>query len=195
MTRRERGDSGFTLVELLVAAGVFAVAAAIAVPQLASALENYRLGMAVRDVERELQSARTSAVTTNRPIRVRFNCPSPGEFRRVEMLGNPGAPDPRDDTTTRCSATAFPFPASDLDPLTRPNHDGPIRRLTDGTTLTGAAGLEFLPDGTVRNDAEGGTIDWQTIPVAGVTLTISRNTSTSRTVVINGMGRVHIVRQ
>ena len=35
------------------------------------------LGEAARQVERELQSARITAVSANQPMRVMFNCPGP----------------------------------------------------------------------------------------------------------------------
>ena len=58
-------------------------------------------------MERELQVARVKAVTANRPVRVLFNCPAAGQFRRVEMLGEPGLPDSRDDQVTRCDRWCF----------------------------------------------------------------------------------------
>jgi len=188
-----RLQAGFTLVELLVVVGVFVIMSAVAMPQLAGALENFRLGMSIRDVERELQAARVSAVTANRTVRVLFNCPVAGQFRRVEVLGEPGLPDVRDDLTSRCNPTTFPYPAQDDDPLTRPNMDGPLRYLAQGITFGGSSGFEFRPDGTTRNDAFGGSITWADIPVGGVTATLTKNAKT-RSITINGMGRVFIVR-
>jgi prepilin-type N-terminal cleavage/methylation domain-containing protein len=186
---RRRSAAGFTLVELLVVASVFVLMSAVAMPQLAGALERYRLGMAIREVERELQAARVNAVTANRIVRVLFNCPVAGQFRRVEVLGEPGLPDARDDLASRCSTGVFPYPAADRDPLTRPNLDGPLHYLSEGITFGGSSGIEFRPDGTARSDPFGGAIAWQDIPVAGVTTTLTKNTKT-RTIAVNGMGRV-----
>jgi len=188
-----RSHAGFTLVELLVVTAVFVIMSAVAMPQLAGALENYRLGMAVREVERELQSARVSAVTANRTVRVLFNCPGAGQFRRVEVLGEPGRPDARDDLASRCGTTSFPYPAQDDDPLTRPNLDGPLHDMSQGVTFGGTSGIEFRSDGTTRSDAFGGTITWADIPVGGVTATLTKNSRT-RSIAINGMGRVFIIR-
>ena len=87
-----------------------------------------------------------------------FNCPVAGQFRRVEVLGEPGLPDPRDDSLARCNDSTFPYPAPDPDPLTRPNLDGPLHWLPVGVTMGGVSGIEFLPNGTARSDAVGGTI-------------------------------------
>jgi prepilin-type N-terminal cleavage/methylation domain-containing protein len=185
--------AGFTLVELLVVMSVLVIMAGVAMPQLGRALDLYRLGIAVREVERELQTARVNAVTANRRVRVLFNCPVTGQFRRVEVLGEPGLDDARDSSLTRCNEATFPFPPPDTDPLTRPNLDGPLHRLPIGVTMEGISGVEFLPNGTARSDAFGGSIDFADIPVSGVSATVTKDAH-SRTITVNGMGRVFIIR-
>ncbi len=92
--------------------------------QMSGAIE---LGEAARQLERELQSARMTAVVANQPVRVMFNCPSAGEYRVVELIGTPAVPAAGDGVVGRCSATSYPFPAPDNNPITRPNNDGPLR--------------------------------------------------------------------
>jgi hypothetical protein len=147
--------------------------------------------MAVREVERELQAARVSAVTANRTVRVRFDCPVAGQFRRVEVLAEPGVPDARDNLLSRCNPAAFPYPAADLDPLTRPNLDGPLHYLPAGVTVGGVAGFEFHPDGTAWSNAAGGLGTWEAIAPAGTAVTVAKAGRT-RSVLVNGMGRVFV---
>jgi prepilin-type N-terminal cleavage/methylation domain-containing protein len=191
--RRARGRAGFTLIELLVAAGVFVVAAGVAIPMLSRALEQYRLGMAARDIERELQTARANAVTTNRPIRVRFNCPAVGQYRRVEVIGDPWQADPADIPSTRCSTTSYPYPVADQDPTTRPNHDGPLRRLPTGVAMGATWSMEFWPDGTARTASGDGTGTWAVIPAGGAAVSVTNGTL-SRAIAVNSMGRVQLLR-
>src|SRR6266850_553292 len=121
--------AGFTLIDTLVTVAVLAVIMAAAVPTVMNVTESMKLGQAQRDVEVELNSARLTAVSSNRPMRVRFNCPAAGQYRMVELIGSPSKPDANDSASDRCSATKYKLPANDRSPITRPNHDGPVRYL------------------------------------------------------------------
>lgn len=187
-----RREAGFTLIELLVVAGVFVIAAGVAIPVLSRALEQYRLGMALREVERELQTARANAVTTNRPIRVRLNCPVVGQYRRVELLGDSWQPTSEDAAAARCNETVYPYPAPDRDPGTRPNHDGPLKRLPRGLTFSVVRSIEFRPDGTARVDGGTASGEWATIPAGGLPISLTNGIST-RSITINGLGRVQLL--
>ena len=118
-------EHGVSLIDMMVAVAVMAVIMAGAVPQLRDVAGSMKLGSSLRDVERELQTARLKAVTSNRPIRVRFNCPATGQFRMVELIGSPSAPAAQDSALpgVRCSETNYPSPPADTNPLTRPNHE------------------------------------------------------------------------
>jgi prepilin-type N-terminal cleavage/methylation domain-containing protein len=184
---------GFTLVELLVAMAVIVVLTGIGAPVLARAIENYRVGMAIRDVERDLQTARLKAVSSNHPIRVRFNCPSAGFYRVVELIGEAGAPLAEDDLAKRCEQNLYPYPAADLDPLTRPNHDGPLRQLPPNVSFRSSRTLEFWPDGSVHSGTPADPPPWPVVAPTGVQIAIQQGIKTGA-VVVNGIGRVSIVR-
>jgi type II secretory pathway pseudopilin PulG len=184
---------GFTLVELLVAMAVMIILTGIGAPVLARAIDKYRVGMAIRDVERDLQTARLKAVSSNHPIRVRFNCPSTGYYRMVELIGDAGAPLPEDDRLERCGDSLYPYPAADLDPLTRPNHDGPLRQLPLSVSFRSSQTLEFWPDGSVHSGTGGTASPWPVVAPTGVEISIQQGTKTSA-VTVNGIGRVSIVR-
>lgn len=189
---RGQGSRGFTLMELLLVSSIFVLLAAIGTPTLGRAVDAYRIGLAMRSVERELQAARLSAVTTNRMLRVRFNCPAIGEFRRVEVLGAPGAPDTLDASSARCSEASFPYPPPDTNPLTRPNHDGPIRRLPIGVRFNTAQTIEFWPDGTAHVDG-GVSGTWPVIQTGGLTVSLSK-AGVTRSIAVNGLGRVQLLK-
>jgi Tfp pilus assembly protein FimT len=94
--RRLASAAGFSLVDILGVLAIIATVSAMAVPQVSSGLDSMRLGMSLRDVERELQFARLKAVTANRPMRVRFDCPAAGSIRVVEVIGTSAVPDAND---------------------------------------------------------------------------------------------------
>jgi prepilin-type N-terminal cleavage/methylation domain-containing protein len=172
---------GFSLIELVLTVAVFATMAAIALPVYHDLTDSLRLTDALRGVERELQAARLKAVTVNRSLRVRFNCPAAGQYRTVEVLGTA-----MDTAATRCDPAAFPYPAPDQNPFTRPNADGPLRRLPSDVTVN-TVEIEFRPNGTAYQVVSG-------VPqaIAGtVSVTVTRR-GQSRMVTINGLGKVEL---
>jgi Tfp pilus assembly protein FimT len=182
---------GFTLVDVICTIAVFALLAGISVPAFRSVTEGYKLGQTLREVERELQTARLKSVTANRPMRVRFNCPAAGQYRMVELIGTPSVPAAADDAANRCQESTYPSPAGDNNPLTRPNHDGPMRRLPTGITFGTANTLEFWPDGSVHQQ-NGATLPWPVVGVAGTSVTVVKSTETKR-IDINGVGKITLV--
>jgi prepilin-type N-terminal cleavage/methylation domain-containing protein len=187
-----RSAAGFTLIDMIVVVAVFGILAGISVPALRNLTEGYKLGQSIREVERELQSARLKSVTANRPLRVRFDCPAAGQYRTVELIGTPSVPAPEDAAANRGQETTYPSPASDRNPLTRPNHDGPMRRLPTGITFSAARTLEFWPDGTVHQQ-NGVTVPWPVVPTAGTSITLAKGAVTKR-IDVNGVGKITLVR-
>jgi prepilin-type N-terminal cleavage/methylation domain-containing protein len=172
---------GFSLIELVIVVGLIGTMAAIGMPMIQGAMASIRLNEATRTVERELQKARLRAVSSNRALRVRLNCPSAGSIRVVEVLGTVV-----DTAANRCSSTAYPFPAADIDVMTRPNFDGPVALLPVGATVT-SANIQFQPDGAA-NQVVSNVVQPITTPV---TVTVTRE-GKSRTVTINAAGKIQL---
>jgi prepilin-type N-terminal cleavage/methylation domain-containing protein len=202
-TRGGNAVRGFTLLELLLVVAVLTTVGAMAVPAISNSLDGMRVGMSAREVERELQSARLKAVSTNKPMRVRFNCPVAGQFRRVELIGTPGSPNANDgdaQAATRCSDTsAYQYPDLNQGVFDVPNHDGPLKRLDPTVTFGTARTLEFWPDGTVHADTGSGN-PWPVIPDdAPVTITLQKAVGSSaaiaaslKTIEVNGVGKIQL---
>jgi type II secretory pathway pseudopilin PulG len=187
----KKPEDGFTLVDLLVVGAVIGIISAIGLPMMLGATERMRLGQTAREVEREMQTAKQRSVARGRPIRVRFNCPAAGEYRMVELIGMVAAPAAEDNAADRCSAARYPYPAPDRDALTRPNLDGPVRRLDPTVTFGATETLEFWPDGTVHYAPAGELSNWPMVPPAGVAISVQRNGNTS-TLMVNGLGRIQL---
>jgi len=189
-------SAGISLIDLLATLAVIGTVSAIAVPMLSDSVENQRLGIELRNVERELQLARLSAVSANRPVRVRFNCPATGYYRRVELIGSVNDPATGDDADNqgvrRCSTTYYPYPAADKNPLTRPNNDGPLMQLNSKITFTSTQTLEFWPNGTVH--VASGAVSGQPWPQVGSTPVniLMTKGATTRSIVVNSLGKIQL---
>jgi hypothetical protein len=172
---------------------------AMAVPAIGDVRQGMKLGQSMRTVERELQAARLESVTANRPIRVRFNCPAAGQLRRVELIGTTSAPTAADNAaaSVRCSDTTYPYPVPDLNPLTLPNHDGPVQRLESTVSFGTVATLEFWPDGSVHKAGSGSEQPWPVVSTAGTSITITQTmngVTQTRAISVNGLGKIQIQR-
>lgn len=181
-TRPPAGSSaGFTLVELLLVVGLIGTMAAVSLPVMTDMTASIKLNDAARMVQRELDDARLKAVSVNRVMRVRINCPATGYIRRVEVVTAAV-----DSASNRCLNSAYPFPAADNDIMTRPNFDGAVRALPTGATVT-TSNIQFSPDGTANEVVAGVPQAIATV----VTLTITRE-GKSKTVTINGIGKIQL---
>ena len=184
-------DSGFSLVEVLVVVALVGIMSVVGLPLLGGMRNSIELGEAARQVERELQSARMTAVSANQPMRVMFNCPNTGDYRMVELIGTPSVPAAADGTIGRCSTTTYPFPAPDNNPVSRPNNDGPLRTLSSNVTFTTVTTIEFWPDGTAHTNT-GGTNPWPPIAAPGTYIVLTRGTVT-KSILVNGVGKIQLV--
>jgi len=175
-------SAGFSLVDLMMSVAVMSTVFAIAVPAAKDAVDGLRLGMATRDVERELQTARMRAVSGNRSMRVRLNCPAIGQYRMIEVTGVAGT----DTAANRCDETVYPYPGPKDTNQATPAHDGPAKLLHFTVSLSGTE-VQFNPNGTAQQVISG-------IPQAiasAATLTITKGAD-SQTVTVNGLGKIQI---
>ena len=176
-----RTEGGFSLTELMLTVAIAGTLMAVALPITNDLTATIKLNEATRMVERELADARLRAVSSNRALRVRTNCPGVGFIRTVEVIGNATL----DDAANRCLATAYPWPP-DTDLMTRPNYDGPVRTLPNEATV-GTVTLQFQPDGTVF--AVVGNV--VTRMSAEQTVTVARGPR-SRSVKVNAAGKIQL---
>lgn len=176
------------MIDMVAAMAIIATLTAIAVPSMKRINEFIALGQAQRLVQSTLQQARLKAVTSNRIMRVRFNCPVAGQMRMVELIGTPLAPAAQDTATNRCSDTAYPYPAADNNAVTLPNNDGPLQRLDSSVSFGATQTIEFRPSGTAWSVNTNGT---SAAPLAGtgVSITVTKGSSV-KAVTINALGRV-----
>lgn len=181
MSFRRHGNSGFTLTELMLTIAVLGTIVAIGLPVMTDITAATKLSEASRTVEREFQSARLKAVSSNRVLRVRTNCPAAGYIRTVELLGTAA-----DTASNRCVQTAYPFPPPDTEITTRPNLDGPVRTIPNNATVSDVV-LQFAPDGTVTQ-VVGGV---PTVIAAPVTVTVTRQ-SKSKSMTVNNIGKIQL---
>jgi Tfp pilus assembly protein FimT len=176
------------MIDMVAVMALIATLSAIAIPAIQRIGDAIALGQAQRLVQSELQKARLKAVTTNRVMRVRFNCPVNGEFRMVELVGTSSAPAATDIAANRCSETVFPYPGPDTNPITLPNQDGPIRRIDSRVSFAALQTIEFRPSGTAWSVNADGT---STTPLAGngVSITVQKGSAT-KAITVNALGRV-----
>ena len=190
LNTQERG--GFTLIDMIVTLTIFAIMAAAAIPELMDVTRSLKLGQAQRAVLVELNNARLTAVTSNRPMRIRFNCPVAGQYRVVELIGTPSSPDPNDSAADRCSDVKWKYPANDNEPVTRPNHDGGLRYLPSDVTFSASVTLEFWPDGTVHKQVAGENPWLPLDATTGATIKVQRN-GIEKMISVNGLGKIQLV--
>ena len=172
---------------MIIVVALLATLMGIAVPVFQDVMSGIVHGQAQQLIESELQQARLKAVTSNRVMRVRFNCPSAGQFRTVELIGTPASPAPQDTATNRCSGSVYPYPPADRNALTLPNLDGPVKQIDTRITFGAAPTIEFWPTGAAYGVSSDGT----SVLLAGgeTSITLKKGTDI-RTVKVNSLGKV-----
>ena len=175
MSARPPRQQGFTLIDIMFTVALLGVLMAVTVPGATTASRRYHLLSATREVAAQVRVARLKAVTANRTMRVRFNCPAAGQYRVVEVVNNAAI----DDAADRCSSTTYPYP--DPNPAALPDLDGPVMVLRGGITFDGVQDLDIAPTGRV------------TALTGAVPATIGvRNSYETQNVTVSATGRVQV---
>lgn len=78
MTKHIRNSEGFTLMEIIIAIGIMALSATIALANIVDWLPDYRLKATARELASGLQQARFEAVRQNANCAITFNVPIGG---------------------------------------------------------------------------------------------------------------------
>lgn len=179
---RLAGGSGFSLLELVVVIAVTSILFVMTGLQIQAAMRRYTLTTATQTVSAAVRAARYQAVAKNRTLRLRFNCPAPGQFRLVEFVNDPAI----DQAVDRCSETAYPFP--DQDAAVRPDFDGPAQILSQQATIAAVSDLQI--DVTGRITPLINCPNCVTAPPPAV-VNVS-NSYENRTITISGSGQVRL---
>ena len=182
-----RSSTGFTVIDMVIVITLIAIISAMSVPIIKDFGDAVALGQAQRLVQAELQQARMKAVTSNRIMRVRFDCPAAKQFRTVELIGTPTFPALQDTAGNRCSDTVYPYPA-DNNTLTLPNQDGPVRRIDPRVSFGATQTIEFRPTGLAYLVNADGTSN-VVLPGNGVAITVTKSGSV-KTVTVNSLGKI-----
>jgi type II secretory pathway pseudopilin PulG len=165
-----RSAAGFSVLEVLVTGTLIAVLTAAAGAPIVVYMRRARGYAASRDIAGQIRSARLTAVTSNKTMRVRFSCPGPLQYRVLEFTNNPAI----DNAVDRCT---YPYP--DPNPAVLPNNDGPPMWLPQGVTFSATQDLSISTTGVVT-------------PLTGASpavLVVSDGTNT-RQIIVSTAGRV-----
>jgi prepilin-type N-terminal cleavage/methylation domain-containing protein len=178
--RNSGPQSGFSLIELLIVVAVGMIVLGMAVPAVVEATRQASLNTSVQSVAAAIRGARYTAVSKNRTVRVRFNCPAANQFRVIEVTGNAGI----DQAADRCSETTYPYP--DPDPAVAPNIDGQMVRLGANSQFGAAQDVQIDTSGRVTRLTGCPTCVSSAAPA---TISIA-NGSETRTITVNASGQV-----
>jgi prepilin-type N-terminal cleavage/methylation domain-containing protein len=94
-----RSTRGFTMFELLVVMALITVIAGISIPSVLESTRRNSVWTASELIGSQIRQARLKAISHNKSFRIQFDCPDPGQFRLLEVTGDPTI----DNASDRCS--------------------------------------------------------------------------------------------
>ena len=77
---------GFSLVEIMIVVALVATLAAMTVPSVQGAVQQYALLTSGQQVVSTIRAARLQAVSKNRVLKVRFDFPAAGQYQVVDAV-------------------------------------------------------------------------------------------------------------
>jgi prepilin-type N-terminal cleavage/methylation domain-containing protein len=83
-----RSARGFTLFELMIVVAMIGILSAVAIPGLTESTRRNSVWTAAEAIGTQVRQARLKAISRNKSFRIRFDCPSAGQFRVLEVTGN-----------------------------------------------------------------------------------------------------------
>lgn len=158
-----RSNSGFTMFELLIVVALISIAAAMGIPTLQESTRRNAVWTASETIGTQIRQARLKAISRNKSFRVRFDCPSAGQFRVLEVTGNTTI----DNATSRCS--------------TQQTHDSGVYAMPANVTYGAPPVLTVNSRGVFS--ASAGSIP--------VTITVSYGTYSSRALSVSATGQIN----
>ena len=90
---------GFTLIELLVVVALIGILAAVGIPTVQESTRRNSVWTASELIGSQIRQARLKAISRNMSFRVRFDCPAVGQFRVLQVTGDPAI----DNAADRCT--------------------------------------------------------------------------------------------
>jgi prepilin-type N-terminal cleavage/methylation domain-containing protein len=175
--------AGFTLIETLIVVGLVAILGAMAAPTIGTTLRWQALNQSVQTVGITMRGARHAAISKNRSVRVRFNCPGPNQFRVVEFIGNPAI----DDDPNRCNEAAYPYPSQN--PGVPPDIDGPVITLPTEAQFGAVASIQIDTGGRVQSLAGCNPVCMPAAAPANVNVIGNRGNAT-QTITVTAGGQI-----